>query len=98
MAAALRFVDEHAAKTDVQFLSYSIETILAMLWEVDEQQGSFWSTHVLSYFRSAAGAGYLAALVYDIRRSLDDEEVQEWLRDNDEAVKAYRQWHEQWKP
>ena len=101
LVAASRFLDEHTSKTDVQYFAHALEKVVTILWELDEHspnQQSFWSRYVISYFRSAAEAGHLEAMAYEIRRSLENEEIGQWIQSNREAVDAYRKWHKLWQP
>jgi hypothetical protein len=87
-------------QTDNEFFANAFGVILEMLERPDasdKDQDAFWRDHVLPYFREADAEGHLEAMAWEIRRSLNDPEIDRWTEDHAEQVAKFRDWSKGWR-
>jgi tetratricopeptide (TPR) repeat protein len=97
---SLRHEGKGATMNDGQFFAKLIEGVSVFLdnFIAESNVEPFWKTQVVAYFDEAREGGYLEAMSWSIRSTLDDADTRDWVRTHSDALDRYRAWSAAWRP
>jgi tetratricopeptide (TPR) repeat protein len=91
-AAAGRYAEKWAKKSDAAFFADALDSVVAMFSEMDAVSGDpFWKL-TLPWFDEARKKKHIEALGYALRRSAGDKDAAEWVEQHAKRVNAYEEW------
>jgi tetratricopeptide (TPR) repeat protein len=94
MTQASRFTDEGKGKTDLEWTVHFAQTFFQIMLEINEKEnfeGFCWKFYV-PYFVEMQRRNLTDVFIYLINQCSENEEVNKWLKDNNEKAKEFISW------
>ncbi len=85
---------EDKDKNEVELFQDRISLLIASLTtNVDKKKGYYWES-LAPYFVALENAGHLRAFCYWVNQPANKTYIADWLKENEQKVATFREWHE----
>ncbi len=92
LAASNEIPDSLGAKTEADRLSYRLQMLVNVIGETSAGDKGFFRNFYVPFFREMKTKGLLTTACYIALASTDDEDIQNWLEDNEDKLDEFYEW------
>ncbi|WP_165784617.1 tetratricopeptide repeat protein [Solitalea longa] len=94
MIQATNTSEANKLKTDAQLFAENTKLIFSTLAELKKERKGFWWNFYVDFYDQLVKSNNVEAFAYYISLAKDDASVREWIKRNEESLKAMEQWYE----